>query len=335
MSAQKIMLRAALWPSLVVAILVGPETSAQDHDMMATPVIEFQFRPLVGEGWREYFSSAVELSWLAAGAESTVVDSVVRIMDWEVLAETDSGYIVRWTYGPQEHFMNGEPLATMIGDYLFGKSYALLVEPTGRAVLELDQSVLDSFQGLEPSRAQAAFVDTAASQDSTEIAPPEDFRLIGIGFRDWNARLEIFYDQEWGQAESVFEIQDLALPGGPSSRLFIELWLESVSVTHDRPVARIEARQFTTPSDSLPVDDVGFLEFLEYNGIDDLYRPKPTDVTAAGKGTWYLDPQRLLLYQGSSVIRGVVPELMDEKGTTSVRAEFEIRRYRRAEPIGH
>jgi hypothetical protein len=118
-----------------------------------------------------------------------------------------------------------------------------------------------------------------------------------------------------------------------TQRLFSELWLERVMDPEERPVAQVEVRYFTVPTDTLPLDDEGFLEFLSMQRIEGLSSPALTDLVANGRGTWYIDAGRLLLYQGASVIQGMVQQWPVEGSGSSVTARFTIRRHRQANPL--
>ena len=289
-----------------------------DEEGQDPEVVAFEFRPQVGEGWRERSVSVVHLTWEAAGAESTMIDSVIREMSWEVAAETDSGYLVRWRYGPQRHFMNGRKVESLVEDYLEEKWFALLVGPSGEAVSEVDRATI----------ADAAYPDT-----TTGTQPPALFNIMGFALRDWNSRVDVFFGQEWDQGESSFDVEEIGLLGYEPERLFSELWLESVSYPDDRPIARIEVRYFNVPADTLPVDDEGFLQYLDVLGIGDLTSSILTDVIAQGRGSWYMDANRMLIYYARSRIEGMVHRWSVDDGKSSVTSRFIIERTRRAVPL--
>jgi hypothetical protein len=335
----------------------------------AYPVVEFQFHPQLGEGWVEKTRAVVTLTWETPGAESTMVDSVYREMSWEVVAESDSGYLVRWDYGPQHHFLNGQKVESLVADYLEESSFGLSVAPTGEALWELSPGELaaaimpppdpDSYTGVTQKADSLADEVPGAKLDETPLTPlpqvpdslieppameeipriyqfeepPLAQRLAGIALKDWNKRLDVFYGQVWDEGESVFAVEELQIPGMKQQRLFSEIWLERVLNPDERPVAQVEVRYFTVPTDTLPLDDEGFLEFLSALGIEGLSSPALTDLVADGRGTWYIDAGRLLIYDGSSVIRGMVQQWPVEGASSSVTARFTIRRSRHAEAL--
>jgi hypothetical protein len=347
------------------------ELSEQVH-----PMVEFQFRPQVGEGWVEHTTAVVVLTWESAGAESTVLDSVYREMTWEVMAETDSGYLVRWSYGPQRHFLNGEELEGMVAERLKDRSFGLIVDPSGEALSAMSAEELSlalagsethadaiiSTAGMEdppeaieieqpdpsdpentPGRMAVRGPDgvigwverdsLAGSEPEQQVAPPPYDPLVGFALRDWNNRLDVFYGQIWDEGVSVFELEEISVPGMSTQRLFSELWLERVLSPEERPVAHVEVRYFTVPTDTLPLDDEGFLEFLTTQGISGLSSPALTDLVAGGRGKWYIDAGRLLLYQGTSLIEGMVQQWPVEGAGSSITAHFTIRRQRHAGPL--
>jgi hypothetical protein len=355
--------RAGALAALIVVLALTSAPAAQElyepRELAegAYPVVQFQFRPQVGEGWVERTTSVVEFSFESAGAETVMVDSVSREMRWEVLADTDSGYVVGWGYGPQLHYMNSRKVESLIAEYLEATFYVLLVDSTGRAVAELDlaefeavlhpdkpvpadslatESELDSLLVIpdaEDAPRAWEFQDEETPPTAPTPGPPQYDRVFGLALRDWNARLDVFFGQVWDEGESVFEIEELQLPGMEKQRLFNEVWLESVINPEERPVARVEIRYFTVSTDTLPLDDVGFLDFLTASGIEGLSSPALTDLVADGRGTWYIDAGRMLIYEGSSMIRGMVQRWPLEDSASSVTARFTIRRHRRAEPL--
>ena len=310
--------------AVIVTVLHSPPSPAQetiDPEEMAdrsSTVAIFEFSPEIGEGWRQRTTTVVVLSWEAAGVESTIVDSTVREVSWWVAAVTDTGFIVNWTYGAELHFIDGRPIVNVLAGALEGSRYALLVDFSGEAVAELD-----------PRR----HTDAAEPETSLVNSPPSIFWLPNAALADWNRRVARFANQEWGQGESVFEIEELPLPRVLPERIFAELWLEEISLVEDRATARIECRYFTSANDTIPVDTEGFEEFLDETGFEHVSPPPLTDIVVAGSGTWYMDPSRLVIFEGESEIRGLVQRWPGTPGDAAMTSRFVLRRVQRAEPL--